>query len=157
MDIGFFNNGSAKIYTKSVTLNLVVPVFQGGYVNSKTRQAQDNYQVAAQKLEAQLRNTINDTHQSFLGIIAGIQKIKADKETIHSAQSALQGMEAGYRLGSQTLIDVLNQQQKVFQAQLQYAADRYEYVNNLLLLKQAAGTLSPQDLQAINAWLITNS
>jgi outer membrane protein len=62
-------------------------------------------------------------------------------------------LEASYRVGTETLVDVLNQQQKVFQAQTQYATDRYAFVNNILALKQAAGTLSFDDLCAINAWL----
>ncbi len=77
----------------------------------------------------------------------------ADKKAIQSSISSLEGMQAGYRVGTEILVNVLNQQQRVVQAQIQYASDRYNYVNNLLALKQAAGTLSPEDLAAVNAWL----
>jgi outer membrane protein len=85
--------------------------------------------------------------------IAGISKIKADKEAIKSTRSSYEGLEAQYRVGTATLVDVLNQQQKLLQAAQQYSADRYAYINSLLTLKQAAGTLSPEDLAAINSWL----
>jgi outer membrane protein len=138
----------------SVTLNLGVPIFQGGLVVAQTNQARYNYQTSTQKLEQAIRGTINTTRQSYLGVMSGIQQINADKQAIKSTISSMEGLQAGYRVGTQTLVDVLNQQQKVFQAETQYATDRYAYVNNLLSLKQAAGTLSEVDLQAINAWLI---
>jgi outer membrane protein len=141
----------------SVTLNFGVPIFQGGQVVAQTDQARYGYQVATQKLEQTIRATVNTTRQSYLGVIAGIQQINADRQAIKSTISSMEGLEAGYRVGTQTLVDVLNQQQKVFQAETQYATDRYAYVNNLLSLKQAAGTLSAEDLQAINAWLINRN
>jgi outer membrane protein len=146
----------AQTHTKNatVTLNLGVPIFQGGGVVAQTNQARYGYQIANQKLEQAVRQTINTTRKSYLGIIAGIQQIKADRQAIKSSVSSLDGLRAGYRVGTQTLVDVLNQQQRMFLTQTQYATDRYAYVNNLLTLKQAAGTLSAEDLQAINAWLI---
>ncbi|MDR3478018.1 MAG: TolC family outer membrane protein [Gammaproteobacteria bacterium] len=140
-----------------VTLNLGVPIFQGGQVTAQTRQAKYNYQVTSQRLEQTVRGTANIARQSYLGIILGIQQIKADQQAIKSTISSLEGLEEGYRVGTQTLVDVLNQQQKVFQTQTQYATDRFAYVNNLLLLKQATGTLSQDDLRAINAWLLDNN
>ena len=125
----------------------------GGGNIAQTKQAVYNYQNAQQQLDQTTRNTLNSTRQSYLGIVAGISQISADKEAIKSSISSLQGMEESYKVGTETLVDVLNQQQKVFQAQTQYAKDRYAFVNNVLALKQAAGTLSFDDLRAINAWL----
>ena len=145
--------GPGTISDRSIALNVNVPIFAGGGVVAQTNQAKYNYQLAQQQLEQTIRSTINTTRQSYLGIVAGISKIKADKEAIKSSISSLEGLEASYRVGTETLVDVLNQQQKVFQAQTQYATDRYAFVNNILALKQA-GTLSFDDLCAINAWLM---
>lgn len=145
--------GASHTTNATVSLNLGVPIFQGGLVTAQTNQAKYNYQLTTQQLEQQVRTTINNTRQSYLGIILGIKQIQADKEAIKSTTSSYGGLHEGYRVGTQTLVDVLNQQQKVFLAQTQYATDRYAYVYNLLKLKQAAGTLSVDDLQAINAWL----
>ena len=146
--------GSNQTHTKSAQLNINIPLVQGGLVVAQTQQAKYNYQVAIQQFELQLRSTINTTRQSYLGVIAGISKIKADRQTVKSTISSLEGMQAGYSVGTEILVNVLNQQQKVFLAEEQYAIDRYAYVNSLLALKQATGTLCPEDLQAINAWLI---
>lgn len=140
-----------------VSLNLGVPIFQGGQVVAQTQQARFNYRAATEKLEQAIRNTENTARQSYLGIISGIEQIKADREAIKSTVSSLEGLQEGYRVGTQTLVDVLTQQQKVFQAQTQYATDRYAYVNNLLALKQATGTLCQDDLRAINAWLLNSN
>lgn len=149
----FQPKGAMQSHNRTVQLNLNVPVFAGGGVVAQTRQAKYAYQVTSQQLEQSVRNTVNTTRQSYLGVIAGISKIKADKETIVSLQSSLDGMEEQYRVGTATLVDVLNQQRLLYQAQQQYSADRYSYIKNLLTLKQAAGTLSPDDLAAVNAWL----
>lgn len=147
-------NGPGTTSDRGIALNVNVPLFSGGGVVAQTNQATYNYQAAQQQLEQTIRNTINTTRQSYLSIVAGISQVKADKEAIKSTISSLEGLEASYRVGTETLVDVLNQQQKVFQAQTQYATDRYAFVNNILALKQAAGTLSFDDLRAINAWLI---
>lgn len=146
--------GPGMTTDRSVGLNVTMPIFSGGGVVAQTNQAFYQFQVAQQQLEQTLRSTINTTRQSYLSIIAGISKISADKQAIQSAISSLEGLEASYRVGTETLVDVLNQQQNVYEAQTQYASDRYAFVNNILALKQAAGTLSFDDLRAINAWLI---
>lgn len=145
--------GSANIHTSSVQLNLNVPLVQGGLVVAQTHQAQYQYRAAIQKLEETLRATANSSRQIYNNITAGISKVNADKQTIKSSYSALEGMRAGYMVGTEILVNVLDQQQKVFFAKLQYARDRYDYVNNLLALKQQTGTLCPDDLRSINSWL----
>lgn len=153
----FVFNGSQQTHTRTGGLVLNVPLVQGGYVIASTRQAQFNYQVAVQQLEETIRETINNTRQSYLGVLSGISKIDADNEAVISSESSLEGLRAGYQVGTNTLIDVLLQQQKLYNAQSQYATDRYNYVFSLLSLKKAAGTLSFCDLQAINQWLIQTS
>lgn len=149
----FQTNGASHTHTSTASLNFNVPIFAGGLVVAQTDQAKYNYQVALQQLEFQLRSTLTQTRQSYLNIVAGISKIEADRQSIKSNISSLEGMQAGYQVGTEILVNVLNQQQNVFEAEQQYAADRYAYVNNLLALKQAAGTLSAEDLAAINTWL----
>jgi len=150
---GPFTQGVAISTDKTVGVNINIPIFAGGAVVAETRQAAYNYDASKQALEQAIRNTINTTRQSYLGIISGISQIKADKQAVKSAMSSLAGMEEGYRVGTQTLFDVLNQRQNVYQYQSNYARDRYNLLNSILALKQAAGTLRAEDLQAINGWL----
>ncbi len=154
VDEDIFPTGATRTTTTAGSLILNIPLVQGGYVTASTQKAKYDYKIATSQLEQQIRNTSNMTRQNYLNILSGISKIKADKETIKSSISALDGMRAAYEVGTGTLVDVLNQQQKVYLAQKQYASDRYNYVNSLLALKAAAGTLSVCDLQAINRWLI---
>jgi outer membrane protein len=147
--------GTFRTNESTVSLTLNVPLVQGGLVVAQTDQARYQYQVSTQQLEQAFRATANTTRQSYAGIISGIKQIQADRQAIKSTISSLEGLKAGYHVGTQTLVDVLNQQQKVFQTQTQYASDRYTYVKNLLQLKYAAGTLSQEDLAAINAWLFS--
>lgn len=156
-EVPFVTKGAAKTNSLSANLALNIPLVQGGFVVASTHKAQYDYQVAWARLDQTVRNTINNTRQSYLGVMSGISKIRADKLTIKSTISSLEGLQEAYHVGTETLVDVLNQQQKVVQAQQQYAADRYAYVNSLLSLKAAAGTLSYRDLEAINSWLISDS
>ncbi len=148
-------NGPGTQTDRAIQFNLMMPLFAGGGVVAQTNQATYNYQLAQQQLEQTVRSTANTTRQSYLNILSGISQIHADKEAVKSSKSSLAGMEASYRVGTEILVNVLNQQQKVLQAQTQYANDRYAFVNNILALKQAAGTLSFDDLRAINRWLVS--
>lgn len=147
-------NGPGVRSDRIIGLNVNVPLVAGGGVIAATNQAIYNFQIAEQQLEQTLRQVINVTRQSYLGIILGKTQISADKQAIKSNISSLEGMEASYKVGTEILVNVLNQQQKLYQAQLQYAQDRYKFVNNILALKASAGTLSFDDLRAINVWLI---
>ena len=138
---------------RSILVDFTLPILAGGGVIAQTNKASYQYEIAQQQLEQTQRGTVNATRQSFLGVTAGISQVKADKEAVKSNISSLEGMEESYNVGTETLVNVLNQQQKLFEAQTQYAADRYAFLNNVLALKQAAGTLGFDDLRAINIWL----
>ncbi len=149
-------NGPSTQTDRSVAINVNLPIFSGGAVVAETNQAAYNFQAAQQQLEQTQRSTVNTTRQSYFGVTSGINQINADRAAVKSTISSLRGMEESFQVGAETLVNVLNQQQKVFEAQLQYAADRYAFVNNVLALKQAAGTLGFDDIRAINAWLHDN-
>ncbi len=147
------SSGPTRTINKNLALTLNLPIFQGGYVSAQTQKARYEYQAEMQNLEQTFRSTLNLTRQSYLNLMASIAKITADKQAIKSAKSALEGMNAGYQVGTKTIVDVLQQQQGLFNVQKKYAQDRYDYISNLLSLKLAAGTLSGRDLEAINSWL----
>lgn len=152
-----YSAGATKARDLNGFLSLNVPIFSGGAVVSQTNRAKYQYKLALQKLEASIRDTLFTAQQSYLMIMATTQKMDEDKITIKSATSSLKGLQERYKIGEATLIDVLNQQDKLFKAQLQYAIDRKNYIINLLTLKKAAGILSAHDLETINQWLDCNS
>ncbi len=147
------NSGTQNAYAGTVGVEVNFQPYQGGLVESNVRKAEADYQLATAKMDLAYRNTIATTRQSYLGVIAGISQIVADRQAIKSAQEALNSTQAGYKVGTQTINDVLDAQQQLFQAENQYVQDRFAYLTTTLQLKQATGTLSPKDLMEINNWL----
>lgn len=145
--------GSDRTKTAAAAVNLSIPIFEGGSVTANTKKAEYNYQTDVYNMELQYRTTISSTRQDYLSVLSGISAVNADASSVKSNINALKGLEAGYKVGTQTMVDVLNQQSLLFQAQQSYATDRYNYVINLVNLKSDTGTLSMDDLTAINDWL----
>lgn len=147
-------NGAGSTSERSIGLNIEIPLFSGGGVNSKINQAKHFYEQQQQILEETIRTTINNTSQSLMNIIAGISQIKADQYIITATTQSLQGTLDRFQAGIETLLDVLNREENLYAAQITYATDRYDLINNLLILKAAAGTLSFEDLKIVNGWLV---
>lgn len=139
----------------NVAIAMNFPVFQGGLVQSKTRQAQHNFQSSSEKLEQVYRNVVVDSRIAFNTITDGISKVKADRQTIISQQNSLESTEAQFEVGTRTMVDVVNSQQRLFEAQEQLARDQYNLIYAILNLKYLAGTLNVVDLEQINSWLAT--
>lgn len=126
---------------------------QGGLVIASTKQARYNYVTASGLLEQTHRQVVNQARSSFLSVLSDSSQVKADKQSIISARNALDATEAGLKVGTRTMVDVLSALSTLYQTQQQYANDQYSYINNLIALKAAAGTLSVNDLEKINEWL----
>lgn len=141
--------------TANVAVAMNFPVFQGGLVESKTRQAQFNFQTTSQQLEQIYRDVVVNSRIAFNTIIDGISKVKADRQTIISQQNSLESTEAQFQVGTRTMVDVVNAQQRLFEAQEQLASDQYNLINAILNLKYLAGTLNVNDLEEVNSWLAT--
>lgn len=152
-DSGGGRFGASETMSDTISLQINAPIFQGGLVTSRTREAQHKYTQAQETQEQQLRSVVRQTRDSYAGVIAGISRVKSLKQSVLSHQTALEATEAGLQAGTRTEVDVLDAQRELFRAQRDYARARYDYVLESLRLKQAAGTLSPADLEQVNAWL----
>lgn len=137
----------------SAELDLTVPLYKGGLVNAQVRQAVANYEKAVQDQETAVRKVVDNTRKAYLGIVSGIDTVRADKQVIISNQSSLDGMEAGYRVGTRTIVDVLIAEKQLYNSQKEYAIARYNYIKSIISLKRNAGTLKEEDIQSINHWL----
>jgi len=146
--------GGSETEDVSLGLRLSVPIYQGGSVLSRTREAQHLYRQSLDELKATQRAAQRQTRDAFLGVQSGISRVRALSQALASTQSALEAVEAGFQVGTRTSVDVLNAQRDVFRAKRDYAGARYDYLLDILRLKQAAGTLGEEDLQQINAWLL---
>ncbi|MCW8409978.1 TolC family outer membrane protein [Legionella sp. PATHC035] len=142
-----------KLSTVGLALNF--PVFQGGLVRSQTRQAQHSFQASSERVEQSYRDVVVNSRIAFNTITDGISKVKADRQTVISQQNSLESTEAQFEVGTRTMVDVVNAQQRLFEAQNQLANDQYSLINAVLTLKYLAGTLNANDLELINSWLET--
>jgi outer membrane protein len=136
-----------------IGLELNVPLYQGGGVSSAVRQARYDFEAAQDNLEAQRRSVNRTVKDAFRGVDTSISAVQSLAATVVSSKSALEATEAGYEVGTRTIIDVLNVQRNLFESERNYAKARYRYVRSGLLLKQAASILSPDDIAAVNGML----
>ncbi len=145
--------GNTKIRSTGVGLELNVPIFQGGLTSSRTREARHLYEQSLQELEQALRAAQRDTRQSYLGVISGISLVTALKQAVVSSETALKATETGFDVGTRTAVDVVDAERTTLNAKRNYSRARYDYLLDSLRLKRAAGTLAPEDLKQISAWL----
>lgn len=142
-----------RTISSQVNLQLTIPLYSGGAVSSRSRQAAYNYEASRQNLENLQRDAVRTVRNAYRGQETSISQIKALDQTRVSTRSALEATQAGYEVGTRTIVDVLNAERNVYLAEREYAAARYSYIANFLVLKQAAGQLSEEDMVEINGWL----
>jgi outer membrane protein len=106
-----------------------------------------------QDLDAQQRATMRATRDAFRAVIAGIEQVQAFEQARISAESALQATQAGFEVGTRTIVDVLIAEQRFYQAERDNSTARHAYIVDHLRLKAAAGVLATEDLQAVNSIL----
>ena len=145
--------GDTERHDTVVGLVLQVPIFSGGLTQSQVRQSIAQRDEQADILEQDRRSVVRNTRSAYNAIEAGISSVEAQKQAVLSAQKALEATQAGFEVGTRTIVDVLISQQNLFQAQSDYSQARHAFVINQLTLKDSAGTLDVKDLQAANALL----
>jgi outer membrane protein len=133
-----------------VGVQLNVPLYLGGSIDSRVRQAVSNLEGARQNLEAARRSAQLSTQTAFTGVTSGFAQIKALEQALVSAQVSYDSTKVGLEVGVRTNLDVLNQQQQVYQTRFNLAQAYYNFVISGLKLKQAVGTLTEADLEQIN-------
>lgn len=135
------------------SLNFSMPLYTGGNLSALQRQAAQSAIQAREDWLFTQRSTIQSTRSLYLSVTTGIAQLKARKQAIISNESALSATKAGYDAGTRDIVDVVNAQSNLFQAQRNHLDTLYDYIVNTLLLKQAAGILQLSDIQSLNASL----
>ncbi|MEY3651047.1 MAG: hypothetical protein RLZZ351_412 [Pseudomonadota bacterium] len=156
-----YANGSANgfgsdLQDATIGLQLQIPLYQGGAIASRIREAVANKQKAMDDLVAARRQAELDTRQGFLDLVSVVSQIKAYEQALSSSQSQLDSTMLGYEVGVRTSVDVLNAQQQFFTAKRDLLQSRYTYLMNILSLKSAVGLLNDADLDAVNQQLVSN-
>jgi outer membrane protein len=140
---------------KSISLQVTVPIWSSGLTHSRVKQSEYRWQAAKQRLERVSRETERSARDAYLGVLSEISRVQALKQALESSATALRATEAGYDVGTRTAVDVLAARQNLVASQTAYARSRYDYMLNVLILKQAAGILDRKALEDVNNWLET--
>lgn len=152
-DNSIFSGLASDTTSNSLTVQLNVPIYSGGFTSAKKRQSVALKDQARAQKEKAHRQALQQTRDAYLGVTSTIAQVQALKQALISNQAAHEATQAGFEVGTRTAIDVLSTLREVYRAERDYARARYNYVINTLRLKQAAGTLTMDDGIAINNFL----
>jgi outer membrane protein len=153
---GGINSFGSDLKDATIGLQLQIPLYQGGAVSSRVREAVANKQKAMDDLIAARRQAELGARQAYLDLVSVVSQIKAYEQALISSQSQLDSTTLGYEVGVRTSVDVLNAQQQFFTAKRDLLQSRYTYLMNILSLKSAVGLLNDADLDAVNQQLVSN-
>jgi outer membrane protein len=149
LNIGYPANTSDVVWQ----LGISVPIFSGGVTQSRVRQARYFWDAAKSGAEHSLRQTEEQTRDSYQGVVSRVAQIQALKRAVDSNGVSLQAAKAGYDVGTKTVVDVLTSRDALVLAELNYAQAKYDYLNDIVSLRLAAGTLDASAIEQINSWL----
>ncbi len=150
---GSLFGGESEVENEEIALQLNIPIYQGGSVSSRRREAIQRMHKSQEDLTKVRRTVKTDVNSAFQGIIANIAQVKALQKTVTSQQEVLKNKQKGLQAGLYTMLVVLDAQRDLADAERNYIEARYDYAINSLKLKRATGVLVEGDLEAMNSWL----
>ncbi|RMV72799.1 Type I secretion outer membrane protein, TolC [Pseudomonas coronafaciens pv. atropurpurea] len=142
-----------SVAQSSIGIELNIPLYSGGMVNSQVRESTEKLYQSQDEQEDRRREVVLNTRNAFRGINADIEQTKARLQSIRSGFKSVEANKVGVDVGSRNVADVLNAERQLYSAVRDYNDARYDYILDSLKLKQAAGTLSPDDLSALSVYL----
>ncbi|MFD2631915.1 outer membrane channel protein TolC [Idiomarina piscisalsi] len=146
-------NDFGRLDSRSIGLNVSVPIFSGFRTSAEVSQARDNYVASSQQMVQTRRQIEREVRNAYYEVSASIASINAFQQSVVSAESALKATEAGFEVGTRTIVDVLDSTRNLYNAKRNLSEARYGYIRQMLRLEQAAGQLQENDLLAINSSL----
>ena len=146
--------GSSEVETYKIGVQFNLPLYQGGEVASKARSARHEVGIAQQDLVKQSRSVARKTRSAFLGVDSSLKRVDALAQSLDANRLALEAKQEGYMSGLFTSLSVLDAERDLALVSIDHAQARYDYILNSLRLKLAVGTLTEQDLQDLENWLV---
>jgi len=149
---GFIPNPQAGLEAdnRNYSIQVTMPLFSGGAISSMRRQAYAQYDKSKEDVLYTERSTIKEVRSNHFNVQTQVANVKARKQALTSANSALEATQVGYDIGTRNIVDLLEAQKRLYSSQRDYAGSRYEYIIAMLRLKASVGTLSPEDIQKIS-------
>ena len=142
------NRTSGNTYSLSASM----PIFQGGVVHSRFTEQRHRVQESKERLRERELTTTRDTRNYFRAVMTDVARVEARLKAIKSRESAVEAVRTGYEVGTRNIVELLQAQQNLFSSQYDYADSRYNYILNLLRLKQTTGVLSEEDILEISEY-----
>jgi len=149
-----FLDANSDFDNDSFGIQINVPLFSGGSTSSRVREAVYLHRAAREQLQRVTRETERQTRDAYLGVLSEMSRVEALEQAVASSRTALEATQAGFDVGTRTIVDVLDSQFALYRSITLFYQARYDYLMNVLRLKQAAGNLQIQDLENIDQWLI---
>ncbi|WP_311945163.1 TolC family outer membrane protein [Halomonas piscis] len=140
-----------------VGVQFSLPLYTGGTTTSTIRQNTFLLESSQYDFEDQRREAVQQVRSRYTQVSNNVSTVDARRQAIVSNQSALDATRAGYEVGTRNIVDVLDAEQNLYNAMADYASARYDYVINLLTLRQQAGVLDVDALEEVNGWLSADS
>lgn len=142
--------------TDVVALNFRMPLFAGGGISASRRQAWEQYNAANEQYIFASRTTTQAARSYHLAVTTGVARVNAQKQAILSAQSALDATQAGYEAGTRNIVDVLNAERALYNAQRLWHAARYQFITDRLRLEKVSGDLAPAAVEYSNQFVVAD-
>ena len=149
----YVQTSDGELTSSSVAIKLEVPLYNGGATGASRRNAKQLYKKAEDEYQFKKREILQDTNNLYRVVNTDVARVMAQKQSALSVEAALNATQAGYKAGTRTIVDVLTAQQALYGVKRDYANARFDYIFDLLQLKQIAGILSEKDFMEINGWL----
>lgn len=140
--------------TDSIRVQFNLPLFAGGTTSSRVRESVYLHRASRENLQRVARETERQTRDAYLGVLSEISRVQALAQAVESSRTALEATQAGFDVGTRTIVDVLDSQFALYQAITNHYQSRYDYILNIMRLKEAAGILQVQDLERLDAFLV---
>ena len=138
---------------RNYSIQLSMPLFQGGAVNSRRKQAYSQYNQADENTLFTERRIIQEVRSQFSNVVTLVANVTAQKQAVVSATSALEATQVGYKVGTRNIVDLLQAEKNLYSAEKNLANAKYDYILANLRLALAAGTIEPNDIIEINSLL----
>lgn len=151
-DQGYDNRQLPAYNVGSASLQLTIPIYEGGRVNASVSEAVARQQIAKQEYNEARRKIELETRTSFLNAAASHARIASTGQEVEAQNKSYEAQQIGYELGASTIVDVLNNRKLLFKARVDQLKARYDYNRNLIALRIWAGGLSIADIEEIDGW-----
>ncbi|MEH6568250.1 MAG: TolC family outer membrane protein [Halioglobus sp.] len=151
----FDTSPDQDVESSSWQVRVDLPLYTGGALSANRRRAAQDFNAARESRINLGRNTVTNARSLHMTVVSDVSRVAARKQSIVSSRSALDATQAGYEVGTRNVVDVLNAQNTLFSSERDYANSRYDYILNMMRLKEQAGLLSPEDVYALDSYLET--